>query len=419
MIGPFIDMIWVGRLGPAAVAGVGIASGAITVANAAMTGLVWGVRAVVARYVGGRDWEGANHATRQAFIILGVSSVIVAVAGILLTNPILSLFQVETDVLAAGSVYLRIQFIGIVTMALRLITEGTMQASGDAMTPMKIGLIFRAVHVALCPTLVFGLGHFPQMGVAGAALTNVISQALGGIMGLWVLFTGRTGLRLSLHNFSVDLKMIGRMLRIGLPNLLTGTQHFFCVLLLTWLISPFGTLAVAAHTLWQRLDQVLVTMGMGIGASAGVLGAQNLGASKPERAVKSGWMAAGLDMVVMGIGSISFLLFADKMVGIFTSDQNLINLSATFLHISSASYLLLGLNLVFMQYLVGIGDTLNSLIMELVRAWAVQIVLAFVLSRYTSLGVYGVRWSMVAGFAFGGLIFTLYFRLGRWKRRTL
>jgi putative MATE family efflux protein len=410
-------MIWVGRLGPASVAGVGIASSAITVAFSALTGLVWGVRAVVSRFVGARDWEGANHATRQAFVVLAVCSVIMSIAGILLTGPILSIFHVNPDVVAAGSVYLRIQFLGIITMALRLITEGTMQASGDAMTPMKIGLTFRAVHLVLCPTLVFGLGPFPTMGVAGAAVTNVVSQGLGGILGLWVLFTGRTGLRLTLNNFRIDFKMIWRMLKVGFPNMVTGTQHFLCVLVLTWLIAPFGTMAVAAHTLWQRLDQVLVTMGMGVGASAGVLGAQNLGANKPDRAAKSGWWAAGLDMAIMVVGSIAMLLFAEHMVTIFTSDPELIKMTATFLRISSAGYLVLGLNLVFMQYLVGVGDTLNALIIELIRAWVVQISLAFVLSRYTSLGVYGVRWAMVAGFVFGGLVFTLYFRLGKWKHR--
>jgi putative MATE family efflux protein len=307
----------------------------------------------------------------------------------------------------------------MITMSLRLITEGTMQASGDALTPMRIGLIFRAVHIVLCPLLVFGLGPFPNMGVSGAAVTNVISQGLGGALGLWVLLSGRTGLRLTFSNFRIDSKMIWRMLKIGIPNLLTGVQHFISVLALTWFISPFGTLAVASHTLWQRIDQVLVTLGMGMGSSAGILGAQNLGANRPERAQKSAWLAAVVDLGIMIIGSAAILLWAEKMVAIFTSDVELIKMTSTFLRISSASYFMLGLNVVFMQFLVGVGDTITTLLIEISRAWVVQISLAFFLSKYTSFGVYGVRWSIVAGFIFGGVAFILYFRLGKWKRKQV
>jgi putative MATE family efflux protein len=433
MIGPFIDMVWVGKLGAASVAGVGIASSVVTLANGAIMGLSMSVRALVARSVGAKDWDGANHAARQAFVICISYALLLAVVGILFARPIISMFGVKTDVVDAGSTYLRVQLIGMITMCLRVFTESTLQASGNAMTPMKIGLIFRAVHVVLCPFLVFGSAFsstvfphladfsgwwpFAAMGIAGAAVTNIISQGLGGILGLWVLFKARTGLRLTFKNFRFDIQMIKRMLVIGLPNLFLHTQHHLCTLVFTWFTAPFGIIYVAAHTIWQRVDTISTTIGSGVGTSAGVLGAQNLGANKPERADKGGWLAAGFALGIMLCSSTGILLFAESIAGLFNSDPELVRITSAFMRISAAGYLGWGLNVVFMQFLVGVGDTFMSFLLETLQTWLVQIPLAFVLSRYTSLGVYGIRWAMVIGLFVAAVIFTLYYRTGKWKHR--
>ncbi len=435
MVGPFIDMIWVGHLGVASVAGVGIANSTVTLANGAVMGLAWSVRALVARFVGARDWEGANHAAQQALVICTGYALLLAIVGLFFSRQIIMMFGVQPDVVDAGSVYLRIQLIGMITMCLRVFTEGTMQASGDAMTPMKIGLIFRSLHIVLCPFLVFGsefattvfphLGNFSGwlpfsgIGVAGAAVTNVISQGLGGAMGLWVLTSGKIGLKLSFKKFRFDFSMIKRMLVIGLPNLFLHTQHHLCTLVFTLFTSPFGTIAVAAHTIWQRVDTVSITIGSGVGTSAGVLGAQNLGAGKPERADRGGWIAAVVALGIMILTSACILLFAEPLARLFNNDPPLVSLTSTFLRISAAGYLFWSLNVVFMQFLVGVGDTTMSFLLETVQTWLVQIPLAFILSRYTNLQVYGIRWAMVIGLFVAAIIFTAYYRTGRWKNKKV
>jgi putative MATE family efflux protein len=303
-IAPFIDMIWVSRLGAASVAGVGIAGIAVTLMNSARSAFTSGQRALIARFFGAGDREGANNANRQAFVLSIGFAIVVAAIGIFFTEPILRVFGVEPDVVRQGAAYMRINFIGMVGMSLRMFTEGSMQASGDTMRPMKIGLIFRAFHIALCPFLVFGWWIFPRMGVAGAALTDVFSAGLGAGIGLWFLSSGRTRLRLTLRNFRLDPNIIWRMMKIGIPISFMSMQHQLSISTFYWLLAPFGTLAVAGHTLWQRIDQLLLIMGTGMGTAAGVAGGQNLGAKQPERAKKSGWLAAGFITVIMFIGSL-------------------------------------------------------------------------------------------------------------------
>ena len=184
MLGPTIDMIWVGKLGAAAIAGVGVAGMVVMLLNSARMGLNTGTRAVIARFIGADDAEGANHVAQQAFVISTVFSVTMAAVGIFLAESILRAFGVEPEVVKEGTAYMRIMFVGAAAMSFRMMAEGIMQASGDTVTPMRIAIGFRLFHVALCPFLIFGWWIFPRMGVSGAALTNVISQSLGVSLGL-------------------------------------------------------------------------------------------------------------------------------------------------------------------------------------------------------------------------------------------
>jgi len=155
MLGPTIDMIWVGRLGAASVAGVGVAGIAVMMVMSMMMGLFMGLRAMVARFVGAGDNRGAIHVARQAFAISAVFSIVMAATGIFLAEQILILMGLEADVIAQGAAYMRILFVGVVVMSFRMVTEAIMHASGDTVIPMRIVIFFRLFHVALCPFQAF------------------------------------------------------------------------------------------------------------------------------------------------------------------------------------------------------------------------------------------------------------------------
>ncbi len=419
MLGPTIDMIWVGKLGSASIAGVGVAGVAVQLVMVAVQGLLMGMRAMVARFVGAGDLQAANHVVRQAFVLSASLSLVIAAVGIFFAEGILGLFGLEADVVAQGAAYVQIQFIGQAAMAFRIMSDGVMQASGDTMTPMKQSVIYRLFHVALCPFLVFGWWIFPRMGVSGAAMTSVVSQTLGTSLGLWVLFTGRSRLRLSLKNFRLDLNIIWRMVRIGLPALVSGIQRTFSQFFLMWFMAPFGTLAVAAHSINQRIEMILIMPAMAFGMASGVLVGQNLGAIHPERAEKSAWLAVSLVGGIMVFISVVILLWAEGLVRIFSTEPALVELAATFIRISVAGFILLGFMFVFMQSLSGAGDTVPPMIVSVVTFWAVVLPLAYFLPKITELGMYGIRWAIVSEVVVGAIVFTIYFRTGRWKRKKI
>jgi len=257
------------------------------------------------------------------------------------------------------------------------------------------------------------------MGVSGAALSNLIAFSVGMILGLWFLFTGRTRLTFTLRNFSIDLNMIWRIVKIGIPASVMGIQRSLGGLALMWLIIPFGTLAIAAHSLLQRIDTMLFLPTMGLGVAGGVLVGQNLGAGQPEQAVKSGWLAAGLAEGFMAICSVVIFLFPEVIIGIFSTEPDLVEITTIFLKIAITGYLVLGFTVVLQQCISGAGDTIPPMLISLVIIWLIQLPLAFLVVQITDLGVFGIRWAIVTSMVAGAVAYTTYFRMGRWKRKKV
>jgi putative MATE family efflux protein len=387
--------------------------------TSARMGLAMGTRAIVARFIGAGDKTGANHVAQQAFVISGTYVVIIASMGIFFADPIMELFGVEADVVSEGAAYMRIMFVGSIAMSFRMLAEGIMQASGDTVIPMRITIIFRVFHAVLSPFLIFGIWIFPEMGVSGAATANVVSQGLGAVISYWILFTGRSRLSLSLRNFRLDVGIIWRIVKIGIPGAIMAAERALGDIVLMWFMSPFGTIAVAGHSLIQRIEAVLRMPCMGLGNGSGVMVGQNLGAGKPDRAEKSGWFAVGIAQGYAMLIALIILLWAENIISVFNSDPEVMDIAGTFLRIAAAGYLFMGLYFVLQNAINGSGDTLPPMLVTMLNFWLVQVPLAFALPKYTDLGAYGVRWAIVAGWVAGAVAYAIYFKIGRWKRKRV
>jgi len=419
MMGPTIDMIWVGKLGSVAVAGVGVSGMIVQVVNSLTQGLFTGMRAMVARFVGAGDNENANHVLQQAFVISAGLSIIIAAIGLFLAEMILIAFGVAPDVVDEGAVYMRIQLVGMVTMKLMMIAQSAMQASGDSRTPMRITVFYRVLHIVLVPFLIFGWWIFPHLGVSGAALTNIITQGIGASLGLWFLFSGRSRLKPTLRKFKLDWGIILRLLRIGIPASITGTQRFLPGLVLVWFVSPFGTFAVAAYSVMTRISNFVRNPAASLGSSTGILAAQNLGAGQPERAEKGGWLGAAFFTCLAAIVSVLIWFWAERVIGIFNTEPELVGVASAFLRIQIVSFMVTGLVVVLSMCIEGTGDTVPSMIITLTTMWLIQIPLAYFVTNHTEIGVYGVPWSIACALIARAIFFAIYFRIGRWKHKKV
>ncbi len=417
---PVVDTIVVGRLGAASLAGVGVGAMVVMVMQSMMWGLVVGLRAMVARLVGAGDKEAANHAAQQGYVISIILAVILAAIGSSFAGEILRLLGVETDVATLAVPYIRILFVTAVLMLIRYTNAAIMEAAGDTITPMKITALATVLHVAFCPFLVYGWWFFPRLEISGAAWAGVIAQTVAASLGLWVLITGRSRLRLVFRNFKLDLNMIWRIVKIGIPASITTMERSFAQLIMMRFIVQFGTLAVAAHTLLTRIIDNFTYMPVTAwGMGAGVLAGQNLGAGHPDRAQRTGWLGVALCSAVMFLVSIIVWFQAEGILRIFTPEAEVIGIAAAFLRIEIVSLLVVSLAIVLSQCLNGVGDTLPVMLVNLVTMWGMVLPLAFFLPQVGNLGVYGIRWAMVTGVVSRAVFYAIYFLRGRWKRKKV
>jgi putative MATE family efflux protein len=414
-----VDMIWIGRLGSSSVAGAGAANILVMLVMSADFGIIVGVRALIARYVGSGDIPNANRVAGQAYLICACWGTLVTLTGTLLAGPLIRMFGMEPEVASLGIAYTRVMFAGWIGMELLVMGLYIVQSAGDTINPMKIELSIRIIHITLCPFLVLGLWVFPHMGVAGAALSNVISQGLGAIIVLSFLLSGRTRLNPGLKDFRFVPGLIWRILKIGIPALVMNLQRNVGNLILMWFFVPFGTIAVAAHSLASRVEMFIYLPSQAVGSGAGVLVGQNLGAQQPDRAEKGAWLAVGVIEAFMAACGIAILVGADNIMSVFATDPDLVKMGAVFLRIAMAGYVAMALNTVFQSCLAGAGDTIPNMIISLGMIWPVQLPLAFLLPHFAGLGVYGIRWAIVAATFAGTFASFIYFRLGKWKTKKV
>jgi putative MATE family efflux protein len=418
-LGPTIDMIWVGKLGGIAVAAVGVSGVVVMLAMSVMFGLTAGMLALISRAVGAGDLPMANRVAQQAVIVSAVYAVLVALVGHFFAEKIVLLITSDPEIVSLGTIYLRIEFIGGATMIFRIMMDVIMQASGDAMNPMWIATVYRSLHIALCPFLVFGWWIFPELGVRGAAYTGIIAQSLGVILGLRVLFGARSRLRLSFGGFHLDMSIIWRIIRIGFPASVSGIQRGLSQFILQIFIASFGAATLAAHVITQRLEMFILMPAMSFGMGAGVLVGQNLGAKKTERAERSAWLAVGVGEVFVILVSLAMFIWTGPIIRLFNSDPALDAAATQFIHIAVAGWAFMGFMFALMSSLQGAGDTVPVMVINIATTWVIAILLAYLLPRYTDWGVISIRWAMSAAIIVAALANIVYFRTGRWKTRRV
>ncbi|KPK68134.1 hypothetical protein AMJ82_09035, partial [candidate division TA06 bacterium SM23_40] len=211
----FVDMVFVGRLGPEAVAAVALAGTLLMVIITIAVGLQIGTAAMVARFVGARDESSAGDVAVQSLLLGIAGSVGLVFFGWFLARPTLMLLGGRGEVLELATGYLRVMFSGSIAIFLLFLSSAVLQGSGDALTPLKALTLSNTANVILDPLLIFGPWIFPALGVQGAAYATVTARGLGVIFVLSVLLRGRSRVRVRWRKVRLNIGMMWRVVRIA------------------------------------------------------------------------------------------------------------------------------------------------------------------------------------------------------------
>ncbi len=414
-----VDTFFVGRIGVEALTTVGLTEVMMTLVYSIGVGLSVAPMALIARFIGEKNPALASRAAGQSIVITILLSLIIAIPAVWYAKDLLALMGAGPSVIEEGIGYTRILFAGNGIIMLLFLLNGVFRGAGEAATAMRVLWIANGINIFLDPLFIFGLGPFPGFGVEGAAIATTIGRATGVAYQLYILFTGRSVVRINIRGWKFDPKMQLRILRIagnGAFQYVIGSASW---IFLARIVASFGAAAVAGYTVSIRLILFTLLPAWGLSNAAATFVGQNLGAKQPQRAEQGVWWTLGITSVYLLVLSFGYYLWAGPLVRAFTQDPTAAEYGVQALRIFAIGYVVFGLGLIPVQAFNGAGDTATPTLLNFVCFWLVEIPLSYYLAVSLGYAVEGVIWAVVIAEVLLAAIAIWLFRRGKWKLKEI
>jgi putative MATE family efflux protein len=337
--------------------------------------------------------------------------VMVAVLGMLMLPRLFIILGTDAEVSALGQRYLGTYLIGLPLIYGFFAVDATFRAAGDTRPPLVLLVSSVAVTLVLDPLLILGLAGMPKLGIVGAAIATLTTRGVVFVGGCTIAM--RRGL---LRVGRISRESIVSVCRVGLPTAVTGIVFSVVYIGIARIATPFGTPALAALGIGHRVESWLFMIGVGFGAATAAIVGQNLGAGLPDRAERSGWIAAGY-CSILGIASFASQVLAPEwLAGIFSVDPVVIREAASYLRVAAISQLAISLEMVLDGALGGAGDTVPPMLASTTLSVLRIPLAAFAASHWGTTGIWWVISLTACGRA---LALVLLWRSRRWLRKSV
>ena len=414
-----VDVFFVGRLGPDAVATVGLTESLLSLVFAVGLGLSLSTTAMVARRIGEKNPAGAAVAGVQAIIVGLMVSLAIGLPCLFYAPRLLALMGASPQIIAIGSGYARIALGGSGAIMLLFLNNAIFRGAGDAAIAMRLLWVSNIINLILDPCLIFGLGPFPKLGVTGAALATFTGRSIGVLYQFYRLLRGTERIRIFWHQIRVNLDVLLRLVRVSLTGILQFAIAHTSWIGLVRIVSLFGSAALAGYTIAIRILIFIILPSWGLSNAAATLVGQNLGAKQPERAEASVWRTGFYNMLFLGAIGVFFVFFAEPVIRLFTQDPAVVPLATSCLRILSYGNIAYAYGMVMLQAFNGAGDTVTPTIVHFFGFWILEIPLAYTLAIPLGMRSNGVFLSIVVAEAAIAGAGVLLFKRGRWKRQQI
>lgn len=414
-----VDMFFVARLGVDSLATVALTESCLVLVFGIAMGLSMATTAFVARRVGEQDPGGAAVAAVQAIAVGLLLSGIVAAAGIFYAPNLLAIMGASPSVIRIGANYTRFLLGGSVTIFLLFLINAIFRGAGDPALAMRALWFANLINIVLDPCLINGWGPFPRLNVMGASVATTTGRGLGVLFQLWMLFGGKSRIRVFARQLRVNWDVLWRLLRVSFTGILQ-----FLIATASWtalvrICASYGSVPVAGYTVAIKIFMFVILPSWGLSNSAATLVGQNLGAKKPERAEQAVYRTGRYAMTYMGAIAVVFLVFARQLAAFFTPDPAVQNVAVTCLRFISIGNICYAWGMVLVQAFNGAGDTRTPSMINFFCYWCFQIPLAWTLAQALHWGPPGVFAAIPTAETAMTVSSLILFRRGSWKRKMI
>lgn len=419
-----VDIKMVGKLGVDAISAVGTSRNIIMVFMVLVIAISTGTTAMVARFIGRGDEEGASIAAGQAFLLSLLLSALIVPIGLLSNEFSLKLLGVTDGVLKYAMEYMQVFFLAVPFFLLHFMARSIFQGAGDTKTPLYIDVMMNIVNVLGNFVFIFGMFGVPAFGVAGAAMGTALSRIISVMVSWGLLLSGRFDVKVKLRHMIRPVWDASRqILDIGIPAGLQGlsrnaTTFVMFAILARTLDAEF---AVPAFVIGTNLNQYALMPGLAIGTAAATLTGMNLGAEQYDRAEESGMTTAILGALVMFAISLVFVVFSGPLINFFLDEANrsVVRIGTLFLVIIGISEPFHAASIILSRTMQGAGYTKKPFQITFVSWVVVRVLLAILLGLTLGYDSTGVWVAISATNVLSGIWAYSLFKRGKWKEVSI
>ncbi len=417
----FVDMIWIGRISAQAVAGVAVFVTIFWFAD--IINEIIGISSVslISQSFGAGQLEKTKQIIEQSIFFKALVSLVMSLLLIIILRPLSVFFSDDHTVISYIIDYGIIRSIFLPFMFASFSVNTALRCIGDAGRPMFIMIITSLLNIILDPILMFdvipgtslpGLG----LGIQGAAIATVISTIIAFLIGLYILLSGRSYIKISFSGLSkLSKENMKKLIIIGLP---TGLEMFFRQggqFLLLKFVSVYGTLALATFGIGMKLFNLVFLPLLGLAMGGSAVAGQNLGVNKIERTHLTAIWASLLGIFITGIIASFALLFPEYIIKIFIDQREVIEIGKKMVYIISPSFIAVAISMGLNTVFAGSGYNLPYLVSGITSRWFFQI-------PYSALVVYVLTLPIIyiwIGFLIAEfielLVIYIFYQKGKWK----
>jgi putative MATE family efflux protein len=410
-----IDHVMVGHyVGYTGNAAIGVSWQVILVVIVFISSLFTGMAVLVARFAGANEPEKVNRVVYQAFLTALLMSALMGVIGYFAAPALLNIIKAAPEVQREALPFLRAMFAGVFGMMMFFMLSGAFRAAGDAKTPLRLGAAMTIL------TIVFNVILIPRLGTIGAAYGTIASSSLVSGYGVWRLFAPHSVIRFRKGmDLSPDFSIIRSLFRFGLP---TGVQGIAMNIGGVFLLRFIGSLqhsaaAQAAYAVcYTELFSLITWTSVGLLGASSTIAGQNLGANKPDRAVRGVAVASRIGLGVAAVIGLTFLLIPEVLLAIFGMKDPLVtSIGTQLLRYLSVSGFFITVALSYTGGLQGTGDTRSPLFISIVSQIGVPIGMCAILQTMRPLHPADIWLAIVLGHLTRAVLSVLRFRQGKWR----
>jgi putative MATE family efflux protein len=415
-----IDIAMIGRLGTDALAAVGYATQFLMLAQSVLFAVGGACVALMARAIGARDPARARQAFAASLLLsVGLAGALTAGAFVA-PAALLALLDAPPAVSALAIPYLQLVLGSALLLAIALTYESAFRAARDTRTPLLITGGVTAIKTGLNALLIFGAFGLPRLELVGAGIATVAAQVVGLIL---FLVAGRRRadpdvLRLRSADFRAPRALWREMLRISLPAVAERAILNVAIMEYFALLSVYGSVAIAAYTVGVRILSFSWIPGTGFSAAAATLVGQALGAGDRREAVRAGWRAARLSLLVSVVLGGIYAFGREPIARVFTPDAGVIAAMSPFMLMLALSQPLMGVHFTLSGALRGAGDTWSPLIAAGVGNWGFRVPLSWLAVRWLHADVIWVWAALILDHLARAVWLVLVYWRGRWTARV-